>query len=334
MGVRPDSLHLRFHSRSPLWRGACRTGGASRALFVDLFKEVVALVVDDNEGGKVNHLNAPHSLHAQFGVLQNLNLLNAVLGQPGCRAPDGSQIKAPVLLAGIGDLFGAVPLCNHDHAPTVLLEKSHVRVHPTRGGGPKGATGHPGRLLGGTGVIHGMVLDVVRKALARGKPLLQFSVGQVSRHHHHPGHVDTGLDGVLAQLNQKLPHRLREVQLHGLLQGEPRALGNKLQGVFLQLLNEDSVLGDLALNLAIRRARHSQADGAGGAMAGQPNHPRVMAEVLPSELRPNPALLCDLQHDLLHLQIPVARSGAVRLGGEVIEILRAGQLDTLQVELR
>ena len=52
-----------------------------------LGEEVVALVVDDDEGGEVLDVDLPDGLHAELGVLEDLDLLDAVLGQPGRGPP-------------------------------------------------------------------------------------------------------------------------------------------------------------------------------------------------------------------------------------------------------
>src|SRR5690606_36153071 len=70
--------------------------GAERHRRGDLGEEVVALVVDDDEGGEVLDLDAPDRFHAQLGVLQDLDLADAVLGQPGGRAADGAEVEAAV----------------------------------------------------------------------------------------------------------------------------------------------------------------------------------------------------------------------------------------------
>jgi hypothetical protein len=46
-------------------------------------EEVIAFIVDDNEGGEVFDLNAPNRLHAEFGVFHNVDFLDAILGQVG-----------------------------------------------------------------------------------------------------------------------------------------------------------------------------------------------------------------------------------------------------------
>jgi hypothetical protein len=48
----------------------------------------------------------------------------------------------------------------------------------------------------------------------------------------------------------------------------------------LELLEKDAVLGDLALDLTIGRARDAQTDRTAGAMTRQTNHAHIVAKVL------------------------------------------------------
>ena len=59
-------------------------------------EEVVALVVDDDEGREVLDLDLPDRLHAELGVLQHLDGLDAVLREPGGRAADRAEVEAAV----------------------------------------------------------------------------------------------------------------------------------------------------------------------------------------------------------------------------------------------
>ena len=88
---------------------------AARAAGLDLLEEVVALVVHENEGGEVFHLDFPNGFHAQFGIFHAFDRLNVVLGKDSRRAADGAEIEAAVLPAGIGDLLRAVALGEHHH---------------------------------------------------------------------------------------------------------------------------------------------------------------------------------------------------------------------------
>ena len=70
-------------------------------------------------------------------------------------------------------------------------------------------------------------------------------------------------------------------------------------------------MGDLAQGLAVGRARHRDADRARGAVAGQPDDPHVVAEVLAAELGADAELL-GLGEDLgLELDVAEAVAGGV-----------------------
>src|SRR3954453_9275497 len=84
----------------PAQRDVDRAGGVG--------EEVVALVVDDDEGGEVLDLDLPDRLHAELGVLQHLDRLDAVLGEPGGGAADRAEVEAAVRGARLGDHLRAV----------------------------------------------------------------------------------------------------------------------------------------------------------------------------------------------------------------------------------
>ena len=94
--------------RRPSGRGvrAGRPQGADVDRAADLGEEVVALVVDHHEGREVLDLDAPDRLHAQLGVLEHLDLADAVLRQAGGRTADRPEVEAAVGLARLGDRRG------------------------------------------------------------------------------------------------------------------------------------------------------------------------------------------------------------------------------------
>ena len=59
-----------------------------RASGLQLLEEIVALVVHEDEGREVLHLNLPDSLHAELGILYALDALDVVLRQDSGRATD------------------------------------------------------------------------------------------------------------------------------------------------------------------------------------------------------------------------------------------------------
>src|SRR3979409_693176 len=63
---------------------------------IQLLEKIVALVVDDDEGGEILHLDAPDRLHAELGIFHGLDLLDAVLGEVGRTRlpPAGSSVSS------------------------------------------------------------------------------------------------------------------------------------------------------------------------------------------------------------------------------------------------
>src|SRR3981081_3664446 len=84
-----------------------------KTLDLQFAEKIVALVVGDDEGREVLDLDAPDRFHAELGILQHLDLPDAVLGQDGGRPPDRTEIEALVLLAGVNDLLALVGLGQH-----------------------------------------------------------------------------------------------------------------------------------------------------------------------------------------------------------------------------
>src|ERR1700694_4699432 len=82
---------------------------------IQFLEEIIALVVDDDEGREILDLDAPDRFHAEFGIFHHLDLLDAVLGEVRRRTADRAQIKSTMLLAGLAHRGRAVALCEHHH---------------------------------------------------------------------------------------------------------------------------------------------------------------------------------------------------------------------------
>src|SRR6516225_2521919 len=100
------SLKFRQH-RAPALH---KTADGVTSPEIELFEEIISLVVDDDEGGEVLHFDPPDRLHAELGVLDRLDFLDAVLREIGRRASDGSKIEAAMLAAGFAHRSRAVAL--------------------------------------------------------------------------------------------------------------------------------------------------------------------------------------------------------------------------------
>ena len=108
-------------------------------------------------------------------------------------------------------------------------------------------------------------------------------------------------------------HRLAQIDRHDLAaEIVGRGLGQVVRRLALERLEEHSVARDLAQRLAIGRARHRDPDRTRRAVARQPDHADVVAEVLAAELRADAEVAGQLQHLLLEVAVAkgVAQRGA------------------------
>src|SRR5690606_36215703 len=129
----------RNSSTSPAVIGSSLRGDLDRS--AHRLEEVVALVVDDDEGREVADLDLPDRLHAELGVLEHLDLGDAVLGEAGGRAADRAEVEAAMALARIGDRLRPVALGEHHEAAARGLELVDVAVHAAGGGRADGTGG-------------------------------------------------------------------------------------------------------------------------------------------------------------------------------------------------
>lgn len=225
-------------------------------------EEVVPLVVDQDERGEVLHLDLPDGFHAEFGKLDDFDLFDVLFGQNGRRAADAAEVEAAVFFARVGDLLAAIAFGDHDHAAAVALEEIDVAVHASGCRRAKAAAGHAGGRFGGAGVIDGVIFEVIGQRLACIEHLLELRVRDVA------GDDDGAVDeearggGILAELGADLGHGAVCVDAHGVgVFAVAQLLGDVLQRVGFELLDEDAFTRDLAFRLAIGGARNADADG-------------------------------------------------------------------------
>src|SRR4051812_1895930 len=103
--------------------GARRSHRLQRFLALhDLGEEIVALVIDHDERGKIDDVDLPYRLHAELRVFEHLDVLDAVLCEASGGAADAAQVEATVLLAGLGHRARAVALGEHHEAAALGLE--------------------------------------------------------------------------------------------------------------------------------------------------------------------------------------------------------------------
>lgn len=91
------SPHCRALRHAPSERGrdAEAATGAACALLaalpgLEFLEEVVTLVVHEDEGGEVLDGDLPDGLHAELGIFDALDAVDAALRENGCHAADGA----------------------------------------------------------------------------------------------------------------------------------------------------------------------------------------------------------------------------------------------------
>src|SRR6266478_6096573 len=99
-----------FSISCAVWVLACARTTAGSSPQIQFLEEVVAFVVDHDEGGEILDLDAPDRFHAELGIFHHLDLLDAVLGKVRRSSADRAEIEAAVLLAGLAHRDRAVAL--------------------------------------------------------------------------------------------------------------------------------------------------------------------------------------------------------------------------------
>ena len=301
---------------------------------VDLLEEVVALVVDEDEGGEIFDANFPDRLHAEFGVFEDFERLDMVGGEEGGGAAGGAEVEAAVFLAGIGDLLGAVAFGEHDHGATMRLEQVDVSVHAPGSGRAKGAGSHSFGSFGGAGVVDGVLFEVIGKFAGFVEALLEFGVSGVAGDDDCAAEGDRGGDGVLVEGGEDLVHACVEVDGDAFEFPVLVFLGNELAGVGFEFFKEDAVLGDLGFGLSVGGAGDTEADRAGSTVAGETNDACVEGEVFATELRPDADFPGDAEEFLFHLEVAKGAALFVAGGREGVVVAGGGHLHRLQAGLR
>ncbi len=299
-----------------------------------MFEEVVAFVIHQYECGEVLHLNFPYCLHAEFGVFHALNRLDVLLCQDGRRTANRAEVEATVLLAGIGHIYRAVALCQHDERAAVVLELVYVRVHTASGRWSHRAARHAGRGLGGACIVDRVILQVFGHRLAGVEAGLNLCVRNVASYNDGAVQREACANRVLRQYIAYIPHGLVEVDAHGIAFAcLPKLGGNQTARVVVHALNPDTVFVYLALDVTVGGAAYAQSDGAACAVAGQTHHANVVCHIFAAELSAQAYLVGLLQQLFLQFYIAEGTPGLVARGRQVVVVVGRGQLDGEQVLL-
>ena len=211
-----------------------------------------------------------------------------LLGEQRSGSAGRAEVETAVALAGVGDLFRAVALGQHDHRAAVGLEKIDVAVHSSGGGRAEGAGWHAWRGFGRAGVVNRVFPEIFREFAGFFEDFLELRVGDVAGDDDGSGQRECGGDGVFREGFEGFLHSEVEIDRHPLEFPVAEFLGDETAGILLQLFEKNPVLGDFRLGLAIRRAGNADADGARSAVTRQADDADVEREVLAAKLGADP----------------------------------------------
>mmetsp|Transcript_5151 Transcript_5151/g.17059 ORF Transcript_5151/g.17059 Transcript_5151/m.17059 type:complete len:320 (-) Transcript_5151:576-1535(-) len=239
-----------------------------------------------------------------------------------------------MLLARLGHSLGTVALGQHHHRPSGGLECVHVRVHPSGGGGAKGARDHPVWRLCGPGIVDGVIPHVLGETVALVQPLLQLGVGDVASDDEGAGEGEARLDRAGGESGQDGGHRGGEVDADYVGgKGGVSHLWQVLCRVRLEGLQPHTPLVDLAHRLPVSRARHPNAHWTTGAVPRQPHHPNVVTEILAPELRADAQPMRQRQHLSLHVGVSEGAAAGGARGWQGVQVAGGGVFDRLESHL-
>mmetsp|Transcript_102064 Transcript_102064/g.293902 ORF Transcript_102064/g.293902 Transcript_102064/m.293902 type:complete len:372 (+) Transcript_102064:278-1393(+) len=308
-------------------------GWRVKRLHLPAREEVVALVVDEDEGGEVDNLNFPHGLHAELLKLDDLDPLDVRRSEHRGRTSNAAKVEAAVCLARIRDLLGAVALGESNEGRAVLLEDRDVAIHAPARRWPERARRQPFGRLRRACVVHRMPHHVIRQRPRLLQAFIQACMGDVAGHDHGTAERHTGLNRVLGQCGHDLAHRPVQVNLDNRVARSQNKAAQEPAGIVFQLLDEHALRCDLREDLPVGAARNTETDWARSAVAGQANNPGVMGEIFAAELRPHLQVLAAFQHLRLPIQVPEGAAKFIASGGQVIVVPGTCQLNGLHAKL-
>ena len=166
----------------------------------ELLEEVVALVIDEDEGREVLDSDLPDRLHSEFGIFNTLDATDAALREDSGDAADGAKIESSMLFASVSHNLGAVTLGNHDKRSSVILELIHIRIHSIGSRGAHAAARITFRSLGRTGVENGMILELGGHVLPGVQTGLKLRVGDVTGNYNGTIEIDPRAYRILREL--------------------------------------------------------------------------------------------------------------------------------------
>ena len=297
-----------------------------------MLEEIIALIVDEDECGEILDFNLPDSLHSEFGILEEFDLLDRILSEYGSGATDRTEVETAMLMASVSDLLRAVALSDHNHSTTGGLELIDVWVHTTGSSRTERTGGEAFRFLGGAGVIDGVIFEILRHRLSGVEAFLDLGVSDITAHDDGAIEREASRYGVLIEESEDLGHGAIEVDLNDFtLAGIAELLGDKFTGELIEFFDPDTVAVDLRLDITVGRAADAHTYGARSAMTRHTDHTDIVGEILTAELSSESDIVGSVEELLLEFDISESVAILIALSGEIVVILHRGLLDSGEV---
>ena len=168
-----------------------------------------------------------------------------------------------------------------------------------------------------------MVFEVFGHLFTGIKAFLDFGVRDVTGHNYRTGQRQARFDRILRKLLADFIHRTVQVNLdHFVIKMLVRHLRKVLRRIMFEILDKDTVLGDLAQNLTVGRARNTQTNRAACPVARQTDHTHIVAEVLAAELCADAHFAGHLKNLLFPFKVTIGLTMLATFGRKVVVITR------------
>ena len=179
-----------------------------------------------------------------------------------------------------------------------------------------------------------MILQVFWHTLACIQACFDLSVSDITTYNNRAVQTQTCANRILGQYLTYIRHWLIEVNAYSITFAcLTEFLWNKTCRIIIHLLNPDTILIDLTLDITVSRATYAQADWATCAVARQTNHTDIVCHVLTAKLCTQTNLICLFEQLLFELNIAERTTSLITCSRQCIVVVSRSQLHGQQVLL-
>ena len=240
-----------------------------------------------------------------------------------------------MLLASLSNNIATVTLGNHYQASAVILELIYVWVHTVGCCRTHRATWITLWSLSWSSIEDRVILEVLWHLLACIQTSLELSVSDVTSYDDGTLQINTGAYRILAQLSTNCVDTLVEVNLDtlGTLTWVAELLWNQLCWILIHLLQPDTLLVDLRLDVTVGRAANTHTDRAACTVARQTDYADIVSEILTAKLCTQTNLVSLFEKLVLQVDVTEGTTGLITCCRQLVVVLDRSQLHGKKVLL-